>query len=280
MVETLFEPQVAADPSPQPLANLDGIVAASMQRAGSEPIYVGISHYGRADSRISVWHEPPAGSLDYVHNLFDGEGNFIARRPALGNEPSAAAFVYSLMGPLHFGNFAGVLSKSVWVGLGAAMCFVILSGMRLWIRRREEERLWRGFARAVSVVGYGLPLAMLASAYAFFLSSPAANAFWWTPAGFLLASAAAIVFGCAVRDDRRLTLAFRRSLAIGCLALPLLRMAAGGTSWAEAFSQGLGTVISVDLALAILGGALLLWRRQGLPATDGALLRRLPDAAE
>jgi len=280
LVETLYEPAVQTDPRPQPLANLDAMIAESTGRAGAAPIFVSIGNFGRADSRVSIWHEPPAGSLYYVHNLFDGTGRFLEKRPAIGNEPSTASFVYSLMGPLHFGNFAGILSKSVWVGLGAAMCFVILSGMQLWTRRREEERLWRGFARAVSVVGYGLPLAMLASAYAFFLSLPSADPFWWTPAGFLIAAALAIVFGCAVQDERRLTLGFRRSLAVGCLALPLLRMAAGGTSWAEALGHGLGTVLAIDLVLALLGAALLLWRVQESPRARNAAFRPLSEAAE
>ena len=198
----------------------------------------------------------------------------------LGNQPSSASFVYSLMGPLHFGNFAGVLSKSVWVGLGAAMCFVILSGLRLWIRRREEQPLWRRFARATTVVGYGLPLAMLASAYVFFSSFMAGDPFWWTPAGFLIAAAAAILYGCATRDDQRMTLIFRRILAFGCLALPLWRMAAGGTSWGEALNHGLGTVIALDVTFVFLGAALLLWRLPDRQSAGTAGLRQPPEAAE
>ena len=175
----------------------------------------------------------------------------------MGNRTSAAASISGLMGPLHFGNFAGVLSKSVWVGLGTAMCFVILSGMRLWVRRREEEPLWQGFGRAVTVVAYGLPLAMLGAAHAFFLALPAGDPFWWTPAGFVIAAAACIGFG-AVAAEPRLTLVLQRTLAGGCLALPVLRMVSGGTSWAAALARGNGAVLSVDLLL-IAVGALLPW---------------------
>ena len=66
------------------------------------------------------------------------------------------------MYPLHFGHFAGVLSKAVWCALGWRMCFVILSGFRLWVKRRADDRQWRAFGRVVQVFGYGLPIAMLA----------------------------------------------------------------------------------------------------------------------
>jgi hypothetical protein len=279
MEETLFEPAVEPDPRPVDLVNLDEIVARSTERAGAAPDFVEIARYGRADARISVWHDPPAGGLNYVHNLFDGtSGAFLETRAPVGNQPSTAGSIYGLMGPLHFGNFAGILSKSVWVGLGTAMCFVILSGMRLWVRRREEEPLWRGFGRAVTVAAYGLPLAMLASAYAFFLALPAGDPFWWTPAGFLIGAAACIAFGI-MTDEPRLALTLQRALAFGCLALPMLRMLAGGTSWAEALTQGDGAVLSVDLMLIAIGG-LLLWLIHNRVGTFRRLRRPTVEPAE
>lgn len=262
MVETLFEAPVPEDATPTPLADLDAVLARSSERVGgARPIFVDISNYGRADARIGVWHDAPEGDLGYVHNIFDGtDGRFLGVKPLVGNEPSAGAFVYSLMGPLHFGNFAGVLSKAAWVGLGGAMSFVIVSGMQLWVRRRAGQRLWRGFGRAVTVVGYGLPLAILASAYAYFLSLPVADPFWWTPAGFVAAACLCIAIGARAEDGERLVRGFRRALAYGCLALPVLRMAMGGTGWIGSFTEGYGAVLSVDLVLLAGGAALLFWR--------------------
>jgi hypothetical protein len=199
--------------------------------------------------------------------MFDGaDGGFLGERPSVGNAPSAAATLTGIMGPLHFGNFAGVLSKSVWVGLGAAMCFVILTGMRLWLRRRESEPLWRGFRRALTVVGYGLPLGMLAAAYAFFLALPAGDTFWWTPAGFVIGAVACIAFGCMDADPHRLGRTLRAVAGVGCLGLPVLRLACGGTSWAAALAAGDAAIVSLDLLFLLGGAALLLWRwRAGVP---------------
>ena len=114
------------------------------------------------------------------------------------------------------------------------MCYVILSGFRLWVKRRADDRQWRAFGRVVQVFGYGLPIAMLVSAYGFFLSRPAGDAFWWTPASFLVGAVAAVLVALAVPGEERLGLAYQRLLGLACLGLPVLRLAMGGMDWAEA----------------------------------------------
>lgn len=268
MSEALFEPPVAVDETRIPMVDLDKIIVKSSEIAGSGPTFIGISNYGRADSRIRVWHYPPPGSLMYVQHAFNGaSGEFLGQRPFVGTEPSTASDLAALMSPLHFGHFAGILSKSVWVGLGAAMSFVIISGLRLWIRRRQDEPLWQGFARATTVVAYGLPAAILGCSYAYLLALPAADPFWWTPAGFVLTSAAGIVLGFIVKDDRRLASLFRVAIGVACAGLPVMRMATGGTSWADALALGHGAVLSIDFLLLVGGGTLLYWslRRKSEP---------------
>ena len=225
MSATLFEPPVPEDPTPAPLASLDYILADSTARAGGPVTYVGISDYGRADARVFVWHDPSAGGMLYVTNVYEGPSRaFLGRQAPVGTRPSAGGLFYGLMYPLHFGHFAGILSKAIWGALGVAMCFVILSGFRLWVRRRADQATWRGFGRAVQITGYGLPIAMLASAYAFFPSRPAGDPFWWTPAGFVLGAALAIAVGLRVPDPARLGTLYQRLLGAACLLLPVLRL--------------------------------------------------------
>jgi uncharacterized iron-regulated membrane protein len=263
MIETLFEPPVPEDPTPAPLASLDYILADSRERAGSPATFVGIANYGRADARVTVWHDPSGGGLLYVTNVFDGPSReFLGRQDPIGTAPSAGGVLYGLMYPLHFGHFAGLLSKAVWGALGVAMCVVTLSGLRLWVKRRSDGPLWRGFGRMVVVTGYGLPLAMLVSGYGYFLSQPAADPFWWTPASFLVGCAAAIAIGVRVADDARLARLYERLLGVVCLGLPILRLATGGMDWAEAVLGGQGDVLTVDLLLLVAGGSLL-WHARG-----------------
>ena len=286
MLETLYEPPVAEDATPAQLASLDYIVANSVARAGSPATFVSISHYGRADARVYVWHDPSEGGLLYVTNVYEGPSRaFLGRNAPLGTAPSAGGALYGLMYPLHFGHFAGVLSKVVWGALGVAMCFVILSGFHLWAKRRAHERLWRNFDRAVQITGYGLPLAMLTSGYAFFLTRPAGDPFFWTPVAFLVGAALAIAMGVRAVDTDTLGARYRRVLGLACVALPVLRMATGGMDWAEALIAGQTDVLAVDLFLLIAGGCLLRWRALAAAArrrTGGgaALAGPVPGPAE
>ena len=265
MLETLYEPPVPEDATPATLASLDYVIADSVARAGSPATFVEISHFGRADARIHVWHDPSDGGLLYVTNVYEGPTRaFVARNATIGTAPSAGGTLYGLMYPLHFGHFAGVLSKVVWGALGVALCFVILSGFHLWAKRRPEARLWRNFDRAVQITGYGLPLAMLVSGYAFFLSRPAWDPFFWTPAGFVVGAALAIAVGLADIDGDALGARYRRLLGLACLGLPILRMATGGMDWAEALLARQTDVLAVDLFLFVAGGSLLRWRPAAL----------------
>jgi len=261
MARTLFEPPVVEDTRRVRPADLDAIRAKALDKVGGPLTFISIHHYGRADARIHVWHSAADGRLGFTQTVFDGAaGTFLEVKPQVGNKPSMGNTIRTLMWPLHVGDFAGLVSKAVWGALGATTCFVILSGLRRWVRRREEEPLWRGFGRALTVTALGLPIAMLASAWAFFLALPAADPFFWTPFGFVAGALACAGLGLAVRDDGKLRALFWRILAWACLLLPLLRLAAGGTSWAEALARNHGEVLSIDLLLLAAGG-LMWWAR-------------------
>jgi hypothetical protein len=127
----------------------------------------------------------------------------------------------------------------------------------------------------VTVVGYGLPVAMLSCAYAYFLALGAgADAFWWTPAGFLIGIIPGVLPGFMARDEDALRQFYRGLLGAGMLLLPFTRMATGGLDWAAAIAQGQGTVLSVDLVMFLLGAGLVRWARrasaQQAPASSPA----------
>lgn len=276
MAKTLFEAPVAEDARAVRAADLDAIRATAIAEVGGPLTFMSVHHYGRADARIHVWHAADDGRLGFTQTVFDGaDGRFLGVKPQVGNVPSIGNDLNALMWPLHVGDFAGLFSKAIWGALGATTCFVILSGLRMWVRRREAERLWRGFGRAVTVTAYGLPIGMVGAAYAFFLSLPAGDPFFWTPLGFLAGALASIALGLRVGDDGRLGQLLWRALGFGFLLLPLLRLAVGGTSWADAIAGGHGEVVSIDLLL-LLAGSVMWWVRNA----SGSYRTSRPAAAE
>lgn len=277
-VETLFVPQADTDSSRAPLADLDAIIDDATARVGEPATFISIKNYGRRDAIVQLFHPPPEGRLAFVRPVYDGvTGAFLYERPTIGGQPSTGAFLRGLMWPLHTGDFAGALSKSVWVGLGSAMVFLVISGLRLWVRRRETDRVWMRFGRAVTGVAYGLPLAILICAYAYFLSRAiGADTFWWTPAGFLAGIPVGLAPVLTSLEESGLRRRYRRLLGYGCLILPVLRLACGGLDWASAFAGGQTEVLSIDIALIFLGAGLILWAVRSGVRTALAV----PEAAE
>ncbi|ATE66691.1 PepSY-associated TM helix domain-containing protein [Rhizorhabdus dicambivorans] len=252
------------DKSLRPIGDLDRMAADATRRAGGAPIFVSIEHYGRADAKITTFHDPAPGGLEPLTLLYGGPtAAFERTKPSIGTVPSTGGTLAAIMAPIHFGHFAGLLSKAIWFGLGFAMCYVTFTGLRLWlVRRREGARSLGWLERAVTVVGLGLPFALVASAVGFLFTMPLGTAVYWTPAAFLIASAVAILGGLFARSNDLLDRGLHLATGLLLVALPLLRLIAGGPGWAGAMAVGQPIIIALDCAM-MLGGGWMLWRRFG-----------------
>lgn len=260
------EPSVQ-NPTPTHPGNLDAMLADARRRTGVEPVFVSISHYGRADALVSVFHFPPEGELELQTLEYNGaSGDYIRNKPRVGTVPSAGSALLAILGPVHFGNFAGILSKSVWVGLGLSTCFVLITGLQLWLQRRQaESAAWRAFERALIVTAYGLPLAMLGSAYAFLATYPAGDPVSWTPFAFVIVAAVVILAGILISNPGRLGNLFAWFTGAALFALPIVRMTLSGQGWDDALATGKVDVIAIDLCLMIAGlcGLWFAWSMTG-----------------
>lgn len=260
--ETLLAPPtaLAEDATPQALSTLGLIFADVEERTGSAPTNANITNLGRADAMVTVF--AMAGNGDVLggnHAYAGADGRYIGPRPLVGAEPNAASLALGLMGALHFGNFAGLMSKSVWVALGLAMCYVTVTGMRMWTQRRSEERLWQRFERAITIFAYGVPLTMATAAMGFFATyNFGGETMTGTVIGFF--SGVAIAFGLGLRGaseaaaTRSLTFVLVVSLAI----LPIMRIMTGGPGWVSAMSKSAGMIVTMDLLILFTAGAFAL----------------------
>ena len=254
LIETIIGTPEGEDATPAPLANLDAMLRQSADKSHSAPAFVSIMHYGRADARVFAFHLAGEGELQSQQHVFKGsDGSYLGPKPTIGTTPSAGDTAFTLVSVLHFGTFAGLLSRVIWFALGLAMCYVTLTGLQLWLRRRAESPLWRRLGRSVPIVGYGLPIALAASGIGYLLALPAGTVLFWTPASFLIASGLAIVIGCILRDEVLLYRLYRGLLGAVLIALPVLRWLIDGTGWGPLMASGNDMVVLLDLALAAGG---------------------------
>ena len=270
MIETLVGHEEVVSSKSVPVANLDAIIAHATKRNGTTPVSVTIENFGAEGSKISVNHPTRDGDLTVERHVYDGvTGTYVGVKPRLGKVPSTGATAVGLMGPLHFGNFAGLASKATWFALGLGMAFVIATGMQLWVKRRENTASWQRFGRVVTVFIWGLPLALLSSAISFFLSSTFGDPTWWTPVGFVIGCISFITLGLAVKLPET---AYRLAAVCLCVALPAARQLTGGPSWLDAFAGAHAEILVIDMLLLSLAVhlALPLLRK----AAPGELINR------
>lgn len=262
--DTVFGNPGRPDPRPAVIGNLDRITADAIARSRQVPTFVSIENFGRADAKVTSFHPAREGDIEPATLLYDGaKAQFIQTKPSIGTQPSTGGTLAAIMAPLHFGNFAGMVSKAVWFALGFAMCYVTITGMRLWLARRNESvRSLEWLSRTVTIVAFGLPLALCAAAAAFFMTMPMGSAAYWTPATFLMASAVVIVAGFSLRSTM-LTPLLELTTGLIMVALPALRLIMGGPGWPSVIEAGQPIIAALDLAF-LVGGICMI--RQGAKA--------------
>ena len=269
MFEAMLGSQAPEDPAAHRGAAVDDMIRDVQGRSGMAPDSIVIEHFGRADASANFFLPAPEEGLAVQTLVYNGAtGEFLKNKPVMGQAHSVGSTLFSVMGPLHFGNFFGLLSKAVWAALAFAMCLVTISGMRLWLARREADAP-AALRWALSAVTLGLPLALLGSAVGFFAAYGSGTASFWTPAAFLIASGAIVAYAIWRRRPERLDRHFRIAVTAACLVAVVLRIAAGGPSWPVAIAAGQPVIVTVDLLLLCAGAAL--WLRRGrlsLPALE------------
>ncbi len=258
LIERLRGVPPAENDTPAQMTNMDALIADASTRTGIAPDFVGITHYGRADANLTTVHPSTDGSIQrwsFEYSL--AEGTFLQEKPRIGKTPSLGSAVLDFVGPLHFGNFAGLLSKAVWFALGFSMCYVVLSGLNLWLTRRAENPSWRFLGRFAVVIGNGLPLAIVGSCFGYFLSLLYGQPARWTPIGFVSIAVLIVLGGSLVKDVQRLKWSLQLFTMFGLVILPLLRHLTGGPGWEQALQTGNVMIPALDVVL-LMGGAFVL----------------------
>jgi uncharacterized iron-regulated membrane protein len=252
LLEVLEADAIAENTASMPIADIDAMLEDARRRAGSDAQWMDVHHWGRADASVMIGLAPRERGVSEPKLVYRGAtGEFVQVKPGLGAAPAVGGVVDDVFGPLHFGSFAGLLSQAVWLAMGYCLAYVALSGMMLWVQRRQEG-LWGVFGRLTVWIGYGLPFALVAVAHGYFVALAAGGATYiYMLAAFLGAAVLSALAAFTLGDARRVLLV---ATGTALLALPLMRWLTGGPGWGALWDSGWGIAIAIDIALLVGGG--------------------------
>lgn len=262
-IEAIYGVPDKKDATPKLFIGLEPLIERVKQTdaAGSVPVYISIQHMGRADAKVTMIHEPNGNTIFYKNYAFNGvTGEYLGEKPRMGTKPSLGNDLVGLMGVLHYGWFAGILSKIIWLSLGLATCYVTLTGLQLWTQRRAEQVIWQRLSRLTAIIGYGTAIAMNASAIGFLMSYARypISVESWTINGFLIGTTLSFAIGLLVQNQVKRNHAFQQLLGLSLLSMPLLRYLTSEQGWVTLISNGNAVVVSLDISFLIAGSICLL----------------------
>ncbi|GAC12989.1 PepSY-associated TM helix domain-containing protein [Aliiglaciecola lipolytica] len=252
MNHTLVGEQQHKSDAPMASANLNGMISDSALRQSSVPAFLSISHFGTESASLLAFYMPNKGKVGFEQLVYDAtNGDFVEYKPLVGTVPSAGSAILSLIYPIHFGTFAGLFSKLIWISLGVAACYVTITGLQLYAHRHEKsETSWRWFSR-MCVWGFvGLPLCSLSSALGFFVSgNMSLNQTMWTQLSFVIAAIVISALTLSIKNITRLKMLLLAGNGVLCLILPFLRFTSSGIGWLQAIQHNMVAMMFIDMVL-------------------------------
>lgn len=267
------------------LYNLNDLMDNSSQIAGNMPTMLTIIGYDKPQTIVTTNHPPFDKSLVGHRLMFNGNnGDFVREVAFVGSSPSISSDSLNIMGALHFGSFSGLLSKTLWFGLGLLLCYVIITGFKLWFIRRIKQPNWQKLYLSVPIITYGVPISFLCAGLAFFFAyankpnfSIESSIWWGFAIGWLLSLVSLIwIRYVDKRIHKQLTLVnnfdtqedeagritrfmaysnqyFYFLMAYLLILMPVMRWQSNGRGWLTLHNTDNHMVILVDLCFAFIG---------------------------
>lgn len=120
-----------------------------------------IVHDANSENRFMEFYVQKPGLLAWSENYrFDTSGNYLDTA-GYTEGPVARQMLYSVY-RIHFGNFAGLMTKLFYVVLGLSLTIVSATGINIWLEKRKYRDalnlIWPG-------VVWGTPLAMVLASF-------------------------------------------------------------------------------------------------------------------
>jgi uncharacterized iron-regulated membrane protein len=131
----------------------------ALEAPEATPFRLIVHNAGEPEQFLEILASHPQRMIYSENYRFDTEGSYLGKT-GFSDGQAGQQIIYSMY-YLHFGHFAGYVSKIVYLLLGLALTVVSVTGINIWLKKRSYEdqlnELWVGCV-------WGIPLALLISA--------------------------------------------------------------------------------------------------------------------
>lgn len=142
------------------------------------PFIISITNWGHANASVEVLARPNGYLAALASVVFRGSSGEIERIVDWRNE-GVAKRVYNALLPLHYATYGGIILKLIYVLLGAGSSMMAVTGLLIWLERRQDSLTVVRLRRLLVGVCAGM---LVATASMFcsgrFLSLQGANAYF------------------------------------------------------------------------------------------------------
>ncbi|WP_086933984.1 PepSY-associated TM helix domain-containing protein [Agarilytica rhodophyticola] len=168
--QALFDDIYGSDPviqeAPQELRFDIAHKYIESQYPEASPIYIAIQNYGTEEQYFEFAATFPQ-TLAYSEIFrFRSSGEFINRQDLIGGSIGRQA-LYSVY-RLHFGHFGNLAVRTLYIILGLALTIISVTGINLWLCKKQENWLHRQWCALV----WGIPISLGLAAFASLLALP------------------------------------------------------------------------------------------------------------
>ncbi|WP_144391864.1 PepSY domain-containing protein [Pleionea sediminis] len=202
----------------------------------AEPIYFVIQNKGTEQQFLEIAARLPERLIYSELYRFKSNGELINHQ-GMSDGDIGRQVAYSVY-RLHFGHFAGLPIKLLYVLLGLCLTVVCASGVNIWLTKRKHESfindLWVG-------VVWGLPLAIVGAAFSVFLSASAMSL-------FLMVWLLGLIIALTLKAPK----SSRRVLQFGLCGVLLLIPILHWIKYQISFGVNVSTVINLGMILTSL----------------------------
>lgn len=248
--------------------SIDGLVEQARAKWSVGTIsWVRIQNYGDAGMRVIVDGRPLESErfLGQGRLIFDGVSGELLQEQGLMDSPGYTTGVDQIIRKLHFGDFGGYGLRVLYFLLGLITCFVILSGLLIWVEARDRKSVeeWkRKSNRWVSGIFISIALAMYpATAMAFLLVKlfpEPANPYSFTFQAYLYPWLVLTVIFSLLRSNERVTRFALLSGSVLGLLVPVDNGLMTGNWLCKTFRSDLIQIFVVDF-FWLITSLLALW---------------------